>query len=65
MDDGAKLVTAVGGLGNAARQIQLVRSRELRNSREFVDRTQRLYPDISEEIMSLYTNGAAPRYARS
>lgn len=62
MGDGAKLVTAAGGLVNAARKIQLIRFRELRYAREFVERTQHLYPDISEEIMSVYTNGAAPRY---
>ena len=59
---GAALVLAVGGTGNAARQIQLIRFREPRYAREFVERTQHLYPEIASEIMAIYIDGEAPRY---
>ena len=47
---------------DAARQMQLIRFRELRYGREFAERTHHLYPETAEEIMSIYTNGAAPKY---
>ena len=62
---GATLVSDVGGLVGAARQIQLIRFRELRYAREFVERTNHLYPGTDAEIMSIYTTGAAPKYTPS
>ena len=53
MITGTSLVLAVGGLVNSARLIQLIRFRELRYAREFVERAQHLYPEIASEIMSI------------
>ena len=62
MDTGAKPVQAAGCLANAARQVQFLRFRELRYAREFIERTQHLYPDTAEDVMSIFTIGAAPKY---
>ena len=62
MDAGANLVKAAGGLANAARQFQFLRFRELRYVREFIERTQHLYPDTAEDAMSIFTRCAAPMY---
>ena len=62
MGAGAKLAKAAGGLANASRQIQFLRFRELGYAREFIERSQHLYPDTAGEVMSIFTIGAAPRY---
>ena len=39
-----------------------LRFRELRYAREFIEKTQHLYPETAEEVMSIFTIGAAPKY---
>ena len=62
MDAGSKLAQAAGGMVKAARQVRFLRFRELRYAREFIEKTQHLYPEAAEEVMSIFTIGAAPKY---
>ena len=50
---GTRLLGSAGGLGQAARQIQSLRFEELSCAREFIERTQHLYPDIAHDAMSI------------
>ena len=42
--------------------MQLGHRAKLTEIRAFIESTQLLYPEISEEAMSIYTNGASPEY---
>ena len=58
----AALVNVAGGLVQAARQIQKVHMEKVQYAREFVGDTQHLYPDLADEVMSIYTRWAMPTY---
>ena len=49
----------------AARQIQKVHMEKVQYARDYVEATQHLYPDLAEEVMSIYTRGEMPTYRPS
>ena len=46
----------------AARQLRLVHLAKLTETRAIIQSARRVYPDIADEAMSIYTNGASPKY---
>ena len=60
--EGSELMRAAGGMAEAARQQQLAPLTKLTETRAFIAIAQQLYPDIADEAMSIYTNGASPKY---
>ena len=60
--NGAELVNVAGGLVQAERQIQKIQMKKVQYARDFTEATQHLYPDISGDVMSIYTRGAMPIY---
>ena len=46
----------------AARHLQLAHAAKLTETRAFIGITQHMYPEITDEAMPIYTNGAAPKY---
>ena len=59
---GTSLVDVAGGLVQAARQLQKLHLDIAQYARGFIDPTQRQYPEIADELMSIYTLGAIPVY---
>lgn len=60
---GSHLAVSAGGLVLAARQLQVLYFIQVGYGRDFIERTQHLYTDISDIVMSIRTDGRAPRYA--
>ena len=62
---GASLAQKAGGAVQAAREIHPVRFRELRYARGCAERAKHHYPEIADGVMSIYTDGAVPKYSPS
>ena len=62
LKNGAVLARVSGGLSRSSRQLRKRLLGEAHYARDLIESTQHLYPEIADEVTSIYTRRAMPTY---